>query len=147
MVEAVREHRVATLLLGHDAAEVGRPVRAGPSAYDIAVGRTEARNRGIGRPTEARADDALLRACVAADSEVLVAPEEVARPAVSVRSCAGTPDPTTTERAAPRDQAQDCPSVIAGAPAPPPARPRLSGCQPAVREPAHPPSRQLVRIR
>ncbi|MER7541054.1 hypothetical protein ABTX77_40860 [Streptomyces sp. NPDC097704] len=81
VVEAVREHRVATLLLGHDAAEAGRPVWVGPSAYDIAVGRTEARNWGIGRPTEARADDALLRACVAADSEVLVVPEEATGPA------------------------------------------------------------------
>ncbi|MBB4986959.1 baeRF2 domain-containing protein [Streptomyces nymphaeiformis] len=81
VVEAVREHRVATLLLGHDAAEADRPVWVGPSAYDIAVGRTEARNWGIGRPTEARADDALLRACVAADSEVLVVPEEATGPA------------------------------------------------------------------
>ncbi|MEU2234885.1 hypothetical protein [Streptomyces vietnamensis] len=81
VVEAVREHRIATLLLGHDAVEAGRPVWVGPGAYDVAVGRTEARNWGIGRPEEARADDALLRACVAADSEVLLVPEETTGPA------------------------------------------------------------------
>ncbi|MEU6623896.1 hypothetical protein ABZ926_24395 [Streptomyces litmocidini] len=81
VLEAVREHRVATLLLGLDAADAGRSVWVGPGAYDIALGRTEARNWGFRRPKEARADDALLRACVAADSEVLVVPEEVKGPA------------------------------------------------------------------
>ncbi|WP_225804892.1 hypothetical protein [Streptomyces sp. NK15101] len=81
VLEAVREHRVATLLLGLDAADAGRPVWVGPGPYDIALGRTEAKNWGFGRPKEARADDALLRACVAADSEVLVVPEETRGPA------------------------------------------------------------------
>lgn len=81
VVEAAREHQVATLLLGHDASDAGRPVWVGTGAYDIAVGRTEAKGWGFGRPEEARADDALLRACVAADSEVLVVPEDMTGPA------------------------------------------------------------------
>ncbi|WP_030690429.1 hypothetical protein [Streptomyces globisporus] len=81
VLEAVREHRVATLLLGLDAADAGRMIWVGPGPYDIALGRTEAKNWGIGRPKEARADDALLRACVAADSEVVVVPEEAPGPA------------------------------------------------------------------
>lgn len=52
-----------------------------PGARRVAAGRAEARGWGFGRPEEARADDALLRACVAAGSEVLVVPEGMAGPA------------------------------------------------------------------
>ncbi|MFF5785710.1 hypothetical protein ACFY8P_12160 [Streptomyces sp. NPDC012693] len=81
VVEAAREHQVATLLLGREASDAGRPVWVGSGAYDIALGRTEARGWGYGGTEEARADDALLRACVAADSEVLVVPEDMRGPA------------------------------------------------------------------
>lgn len=80
VVEAAREHQVATLLLGREASDAGRPVWVGSGAYDIALGRTEARGWGYGGTEEARADDALLRACVAADSEVLVVPEDMRGP-------------------------------------------------------------------
>ncbi|KOX37468.1 MULTISPECIES: hypothetical protein [unclassified Streptomyces] len=78
---AAREHQVATLLLGRDAPDASRPVWVGAGPDEIAAGRAEAKGWGIGRPEEARADDALLRACVAAGSEVLVVPEEMAGPA------------------------------------------------------------------
>ncbi|MFF1510137.1 hypothetical protein [Streptomyces sp. NPDC058326] len=81
VVEAARGHQVATLLLGRAASDAGRSVWVGSGAADIALGRTEARSWGYGGPEEARADDALLRACVAADSEVLVIPEDMRGPA------------------------------------------------------------------
>ncbi|MER5310847.1 hypothetical protein ABT034_23995 [Streptomyces sp. NPDC002773] len=102
VVEAVREHQVATLLLGHGASDAGRPVWVGSGAYDIALGRTEARGWGYGGPEEARADDALLRACVAADSEVLVVPEDMRGPAGGLGAVLRwTPGPPPSPTAAP----------------------------------------------
>ncbi|MFE8938207.1 hypothetical protein ACFYNX_12035 [Streptomyces sp. NPDC007872] len=81
MAAAAREHQVATLLLGRDAPDASRPVWVGPGPDEVAAGRAEARGWGFGRPEEARADDALLRACVAAGAEVPVLPEGMAGPA------------------------------------------------------------------
>ncbi|MFD3533657.1 hypothetical protein [Streptomyces sp. NPDC058664] len=103
VVEAAREHQVATLLLGHEASDAGRHVWVGSGATDIALGRTEARAWGYGgRPEEARADDALLRACVAADSEVLVVPEDMPGPAGGLGAVLRwAPGPVSSPTAAP----------------------------------------------
>ncbi|GGT74657.1 MULTISPECIES: baeRF2 domain-containing protein [Streptomyces] len=81
VVDAARNHQVATLLLAQDASDGGRPVWIGPGVDDIAVQRGEARAMGVPRPEQARADDAVLRAAAAADSEVLVVPDGMRGPA------------------------------------------------------------------
>ncbi|MGP4113593.1 baeRF2 domain-containing protein [Streptomyces sp. 4N509B] len=72
LVEAAREHRLATLLLRPGGGDLGREVWAGPEPDQLAVRRTDAAYLGSGEPFAARADDALLRAAVATDVEVVL---------------------------------------------------------------------------
>ncbi|WP_418960683.1 hypothetical protein [Streptomyces tritici] len=81
VVDAARNHQVATLLLTPDAADTARELWIGPGPDDVAVRRDEARAMGIEHPEQARADDALLRAAAAAGGEVLVVPSGQAGPA------------------------------------------------------------------
>ncbi|MFD7324415.1 hypothetical protein ACFV9D_25535 [Streptomyces sp. NPDC059875] len=81
VVDAARNHQVATLLLTPEASDTGRQVWVGPGVDEVAVQRGEARAMGVPRPEQARADDALLRAAAAADCEVLVVPEGMRGPA------------------------------------------------------------------
>ncbi|WP_329112574.1 hypothetical protein [Streptomyces sp. NBC_01353] len=81
VVDAARNHQVATLLLTPEAADAGRQVWIGPGVDEVAVQRGEARAMGVPRPEQARADDALLRAAAAADCDVLVVPEGMRGPA------------------------------------------------------------------
>ncbi|MET9438931.1 hypothetical protein [Streptomyces sp. NPDC006551] len=81
VVDAARKHQVATLLIDRNASDAGRQVWIGPGPDDVAVQRGDARAVGVAEPEQARADDALLRAAVAADCEVLVVPEGMGGPA------------------------------------------------------------------
>ncbi|WP_340556638.1 baeRF2 domain-containing protein [Streptomyces sp. GSL17-111] len=71
LVEAVREHRIAQLLVRTGGPDLGREVWVGREPEQIAVRRTDAKILGTGEPLSARADDALLRAAAATGAEVL----------------------------------------------------------------------------
>lgn len=81
VIDAARKHQVDTLLLTPDGSDGGRQVWIGPGADDVAVQRGEARAIGVPKPEQARADDAVLRAAVAAGSDVLLVPEGMGGPA------------------------------------------------------------------
>ncbi|MGW7431622.1 baeRF2 domain-containing protein [Streptomyces sp. NPDC054861] len=81
VVDAVRNHQVATLLLAPDASDARREVWIGPGVDDVAVQRGEALAMGVAKPERARADDALLRSAAAAGGEVLLVPEDMPGPA------------------------------------------------------------------
>ncbi|MEU5609689.1 hypothetical protein ACI2L4_39140 [Streptomyces sparsogenes] len=81
VVEAVRSHQAATLLLGQTGADARREVWIGPGVDQVAVQRAQVRALGVAAPEPARADDALVRSAAAADTEVLVVPEGMAGPA------------------------------------------------------------------
>ncbi|UQX04202.1 hypothetical protein [Streptomyces sp. RerS4] len=81
VVDAVRTHQVATLLLGSDGSDPGREVWIGPGVDEVAVQRGQAQAMGVDKPVRARADDALLRSAVSAGSEVLVVPADMPGPA------------------------------------------------------------------
>ncbi|MFJ5549438.1 hypothetical protein [Streptomyces sp. NPDC093225] len=81
VLDAVRTHQAATLLLTPGGADAGREVWIGPGADEVAVQRGQAKAMGVAKPERARADDALLRSAAAAGCEVLVVPEGVAGPA------------------------------------------------------------------
>ncbi|MFE5488075.1 hypothetical protein [Streptomyces sp. NPDC056527] len=81
VVDAARNHQLATLLLTPEASDAGRQVWIGPGVDEVAVQRGEARAMGVPRPEQARADDAVLRAAAAADCDVLVVPEGMRGPA------------------------------------------------------------------
>jgi hypothetical protein len=70
VVEAAREHRIATLLLRQDAPDLHEEVWTGTEPDGIAV------RRSGDEPVAARADDALLRAAVATAAEVLLLPAD-----------------------------------------------------------------------
>ncbi|MBT2477528.1 hypothetical protein [Streptomyces sp. ISL-94] len=81
VVDAVRTHQVATLLLSPDGSDAAREVWVGPGVDEVAVQRGQAQAMGIAKPVRARADDALLRSAAAAGSEVLVVPAGMPGPA------------------------------------------------------------------
>ncbi|MGW0390547.1 baeRF2 domain-containing protein [Streptomyces sp. NPDC003042] len=81
VVDAVRNHQVATLLLSPDASDAAREVWIGPGVDEVAVQRGQAQAMGVAKPERARADDALLRSAAAAGSEVLIVPDGMAGPA------------------------------------------------------------------
>ncbi|MER7463179.1 hypothetical protein [Streptomyces sp. NPDC097981] len=81
VVDAVRTHQVATLLLGSEGSDPAREVWIGPGVDEVAVQRGQAEAMGVDKPVQARADDALLRSAAAAGSEVLVVPAGMAGPA------------------------------------------------------------------
>lgn len=70
VVEAAREHRIATLLLRQDAPELHEEVWTGAEPDRIAV------RRSTDEPVAARADDALLRVAVATAADVLLLPAD-----------------------------------------------------------------------
>ncbi|MEU8436496.1 hypothetical protein AB0F18_27040 [Streptomyces sp. NPDC029216] len=81
VVDAVRTHQVATLLLGADGSDAAREVWIGPGVDEVALQRGQAQAMGVDKPVRARADDALLRSAAAAGSEVLVVPAGMPGPA------------------------------------------------------------------
>ncbi|MEU3727737.1 hypothetical protein, partial [Streptomyces sp. NPDC031705] len=81
VVDAVRSHQVATLLLGPEGSDAAREVWIGPGVDEVAVQRGQAQAMGVDRPVLARADDALLRSAAAAGCEVLVVPAGMPGPA------------------------------------------------------------------
>ncbi|WP_369776823.1 hypothetical protein [Streptomyces sp. R33] len=80
VVDAVRTHQVATLLLSPDGSDAAREVWIGPGVDEVAVQRGQAEAMGVHKPVRARADDALLRSAAAAGSEVLLVPAGVPGP-------------------------------------------------------------------
>ncbi|MDG4865256.1 hypothetical protein P8605_44630, partial [Streptomyces sp. T-3] len=71
LVEAAREHRIAELLLDSGGADGRRSVWVGREPDQVSVLRTDARALGESAPSEARADDALLRAAAASGAGAL----------------------------------------------------------------------------
>ncbi|MBB1243941.1 hypothetical protein GL263_10285 [Streptomyces durbertensis] len=78
LVEAAREHRVATLLLRPGGSDLQREVWIGQNPDQVAVRRTDARYLGEPEPSSARADDALLRSVAATGGDVVVLTEDEA---------------------------------------------------------------------
>ncbi|WP_157996907.1 baeRF2 domain-containing protein [Streptomyces otsuchiensis] len=72
LVEAARERRIATLVIVPGGSDHNREVWVGGEPDQLAMRRTEARSLGADDPASARADDALLRAVVAAGGDVVV---------------------------------------------------------------------------
>ncbi|MFF9867709.1 hypothetical protein ACF1G0_20165 [Streptomyces sp. NPDC013953] len=81
VVDAVRKHQVATLLLSLDASDARREVWIGPGVDEVGVQRGHVQAMGVAKPQLARADDALLRSAAAADCEVLLVPDGTPGPA------------------------------------------------------------------
>lgn len=81
VVDAVRNHQVATLLLTPDASDGRREVWIGPGVDEVAVQRGQAQAMGVAKPERARADDALLRSAAATGGEVLLVPAGMPGPA------------------------------------------------------------------
>ncbi|MFI0817842.1 hypothetical protein ACH4TX_15245 [Streptomyces sp. NPDC021098] len=81
VVEALRSHQAATLLLGQVGGDMRHEVWIGPGADQVAVQRAQVRALGVSAPEPARADDALMRSAAVADTEVLLVPEGVPGPA------------------------------------------------------------------
>ncbi|MTE21616.1 hypothetical protein F0L17_21360 [Streptomyces sp. TRM43335] len=71
LVDAVREHRVAALLIRPDGPDLHREVWVGDGPDQVAVRRNDVQYLGDTHPVSARADDALLRAAVAGGAEVI----------------------------------------------------------------------------
>jgi release factor family 2 len=76
LVEAAREHRIGTLLLRPDGADLHREVWVGPDTDQLAVRRNEVHYLGESEPWSARADDALLRSAAMTGAEVLRIPAD-----------------------------------------------------------------------
>ncbi|WP_328442018.1 Vms1/Ankzf1 family peptidyl-tRNA hydrolase [Streptomyces sp. NBC_00444] len=74
LVEAVREHRIDTLLIRPDGSDLARETWAGNDPDQVAVRRTDAQILGEGDPFPVRADDALLRTAAVTDADVLIVP-------------------------------------------------------------------------
>ncbi|MDT0490168.1 Vms1/Ankzf1 family peptidyl-tRNA hydrolase [Streptomyces griseus] len=72
LINAAREHRIATLLLRPDGPDTHREVWAGPQAEQIALRRTDARALDEPEPFPVRADDALLRSAALTGADVVV---------------------------------------------------------------------------
>jgi hypothetical protein len=79
LIDAAREHRIATLLLRPDGPDTQREVWAGPEPEQIALRRTDARALGEREPFAVRADDALLRAAVLTGAEAVAVGTEARR--------------------------------------------------------------------
>ncbi|NJP67766.1 Vms1/Ankzf1 family peptidyl-tRNA hydrolase [Streptomyces spiramenti] len=72
LVEAARERRIATLLIVPGGSDHNREVWIGGEPDQLAMRRTDARSLGADDPLSARADDALLRAVIAAGGDVVL---------------------------------------------------------------------------
>ena len=71
LVEAAREHRIGSLLVRTDGADLRREVWVGEEPDQVAVRRSEMQYLGAADAAPARADDALLRSAAATGVEVL----------------------------------------------------------------------------
>ncbi|MFD0368146.1 Vms1/Ankzf1 family peptidyl-tRNA hydrolase [Streptomyces sp. NPDC059071] len=74
VVDAVRQHRVDTLLISPEGADSGREVWVGDAPDQVAVRRSEAESLGAGSPHAARADDALVLSAAATGGEAVMVP-------------------------------------------------------------------------
>jgi hypothetical protein len=74
LVEAAREHRIDTLLIRPDGADLARETWVGGEPDQVAVRRSDARTLGEADPIPVRADDALLRAAAVTAADVLIVP-------------------------------------------------------------------------
>ncbi len=74
LIEAAREHRIGTLLVRPDGADLHREVWVGPGSDQLAVRRSEVHYLGESEPWSTRADDALLRSAAMTGAEVLCVP-------------------------------------------------------------------------
>jgi hypothetical protein len=74
LVEAAREHRIETLLIRPDGADLARETWVGDEPDQVAVRRSDARALGETDPIPVRADDALLRAAAVTAADVLIVP-------------------------------------------------------------------------
>lgn len=79
LIDAAREHRIATLLLRPDGPDTRREVWAGPQPGQLALRRTDARALGEPEPFPVRADDALLRSAALTGADVVVVGASAAR--------------------------------------------------------------------
>ncbi|MFJ2237940.1 Vms1/Ankzf1 family peptidyl-tRNA hydrolase [Streptomyces sp. NPDC087859] len=74
LAEAAREHRIDTLLVRPDGADLAREAWVGGEPDQVAVRRNDARTLGQADPVPVRADDALLRAAAVTAADVLIVP-------------------------------------------------------------------------
>ncbi|MDX3228806.1 Vms1/Ankzf1 family peptidyl-tRNA hydrolase [Streptomyces sp. ME19-01-6] len=81
LVDAAREHRIDTLLVRTDGADLYREVWVGAGPDQVALRRTDIQYLGDTRPSAARADDALIRSAATTGAEV-----------VAVRAAPDAPD-------------------------------------------------------
>ncbi|MFE1173209.1 Vms1/Ankzf1 family peptidyl-tRNA hydrolase [Streptomyces sp. NPDC058773] len=72
LVEAAREHRIATLLVSPHGSDIARQVWVGAEADQLGVRGTELPYLGETHPAAARADDALVRSAVASGADIVV---------------------------------------------------------------------------
>ncbi|KOG88676.1 hypothetical protein ADK38_18480, partial [Streptomyces varsoviensis] len=72
LVEAAREHRIATLILGPHGSDAPREVWVGPDPHQVGVRSSDLQYLGEVSPASARADDALVRAAVASGADAVV---------------------------------------------------------------------------
>ncbi|WP_049568387.1 Vms1/Ankzf1 family peptidyl-tRNA hydrolase [Streptomyces sp. SBT349] len=71
LVDAAREHRIATLLVRPTGPDLDRDVWVGREPDQLAVRRSDSRYLGDPEPAAARADDALLRSAAATGADVV----------------------------------------------------------------------------
>lgn len=74
LAEAAREHRIDTLLIRPDGADLAREAWVGGEPDQVAVRRSDAQTLGENEPVPVRADDALLRAAAVTAADVLIVP-------------------------------------------------------------------------
>ncbi|MEU7365386.1 Vms1/Ankzf1 family peptidyl-tRNA hydrolase [Streptomyces hygroscopicus] len=74
LVDAAREHRIGSLLIRPDGADLYREVWVGAEPDQLALRRTDVQYLGDTRPFPARADDALIRSAAVTGAEVLTLP-------------------------------------------------------------------------
>ncbi|MER7153124.1 Vms1/Ankzf1 family peptidyl-tRNA hydrolase [Streptomyces lydicus] len=81
LVEAAREHRIDTLLVGAHGSDLARQVWVGEDVDQLAVRGTELKYLGEEHPAAARADDALVRSVAASGARVVVVRDPEQAPA------------------------------------------------------------------
>ncbi|MER6366360.1 hypothetical protein [Kitasatospora sp. NPDC001527] len=81
VVDAARQHRLATLLVQEGGHDQDRQVWVGPAPEQVGVQRNDVRSMGVAGPDRAPAADALLRCAVAAGADALAVPADVPGPA------------------------------------------------------------------
>ncbi|WP_380282823.1 hypothetical protein [Kitasatospora purpeofusca] len=74
VVDAARQHRLATLLLQEGGHDQDRQVWVGPAPGQLGVHRNDVRRMGVAHPGQAPAADALLRCAAATGADALAVP-------------------------------------------------------------------------